>query len=116
MQEILKPYGSSDTAVNGKEAVEAVRKALESGKKYDLICLDIMMPEMDGKQALNIIRTMETGKGIFSADGSKIIMITVLKDIKTVYAAYENLADGYLVKPIDKAKLLDELRKLNLIK
>jgi len=116
LQEILDSYGPTHIAINGMEAVEAVQEALEIGENYDLICMDIMMPEMDGKQAVNQIRTLESARGIFSTNGAKIIMTTALNDIKTVYAAYENLADGYIVKPIDKAKLLDELRKLGLIK
>jgi len=52
LQEILKRYGALHIAVNGKEAVEAVRTAMDAGEPYDLVCLDIMMPEMDGYQAL----------------------------------------------------------------
>ena len=52
LQEILKRYGAVHIAVNGREAVDAVRAAAESDESYDLICLDIMMPEMDGYQAL----------------------------------------------------------------
>ena len=52
--------------VNGKEAVEAVRNALETVEPYNLICLDIMMPEMDGQQALREIRDMEEARGIIA--------------------------------------------------
>jgi len=115
MQELLKSYGPSHIAVNGKEAVEAVCLALEENAPYDLICLDIMMPEMDGQQALWLIREQEESKGILSSDGAKIVMTTALGDMKNLTAAYRSLCDAYLVKPIDKAKLLKELRKLELI-
>ncbi|MCA1987263.1 MAG: response regulator, partial [Desulfovibrio sp.] len=51
MQTILSPYGDCDVAVNGREAVEAFQNALNSAKPYDLVCMDIMMPEMDGQEA-----------------------------------------------------------------
>jgi two-component system chemotaxis response regulator CheY len=116
LQEFLKSYGSSHVAVNGKEAVEAVRLALESSEPYHLICLDIMMPEMDGHQALKQIRGMEEAKGILSTSGAKIVMTTALSNMKNVSQAYSALCDAYLVKPIDRQKLLQELRKLGLIK
>ena len=52
LQELLKKYGRSHIAVNGLEAVEAVRLALDENEPYDLICLDILMPQMDGQLAL----------------------------------------------------------------
>jgi len=115
LQELLKGYGPSHVAVNGKEAVEATRLALEAGEPYDLICLDIMMPEMDGQQALRNIRAQEEARGIISSNGAKIVMTTALGDIKNVRAAYFGLCHGYLTKPIQKANLLEELRKLGLM-
>jgi two-component system chemotaxis response regulator CheY len=115
LQEILRPYGPSHVAVNGREAVEAVRLALEANEPYDLICLDIMMPEMDGQAALKDIRAQEEARGILLSKGAKIMMTTALGDIRNVSAAFNSLCDGYLTKPIQKAKLLEELRTLKLI-
>lgn len=115
MQELLRPYGESHIAVNGHEAVQAFKMALESGQPYGLVCLDIMMPEMDGHEALKQMRQLEEERGIFSTDGSKIIMTTALNDMSNVMAAFRELCDGYLSKPIDRAKLLNLLRNLNLI-
>jgi len=116
LQEILKEYGPVDIAVNGKEAVDAVLFAMEEGEPYELICMDIMMPEMDGQTALKHIRAMEEARGIVSTQGARIIMTTALGDMKNVSAAYKSLGDGYLVKPIKKEKLLESLREFTLIK
>ena len=116
LQEMLKPYGSTHIAVDGQEAVDAVRVAVVEGNPYNLICLDILMPGMDGQQALKQIRAMEEMDGKNSSKGAKIIMITTLGDPKSVMASFKSLCDGYVVKPIDIAKLLSELRKLKLIK
>ena len=115
LQEFLKGYGSSHVAVNGKEAVEAVRLALEAAEPYQLICLDIMMPEMDGQTALEQIRALEKARGIWSTQGAKIVMTTALNRLKDVNAAFGGLCDAYLVKPIDKTKLLETLRQMSLI-
>ena len=102
-------------AVDGQEGVEAVRVALKNNEPYDLICLDIMMPGLDGQQTLRMIREMEQDRGILSTDGMKIIMTSALDDMRNKINAFSGLCDGYLTKPIDKEKLLYELRKLELI-
>jgi two-component system chemotaxis response regulator CheY len=115
LQSYLRDFGPSHIAVNGSEAVAAVQMALDAGEPYDLICMDIMMPGMNGQQALKEIRGLEEARGILSTHGSKIVMTTVLGDMKSICDAYSSLCDAYLVKPIGQQKLLQELRKLGLI-
>jgi two-component system, chemotaxis family, chemotaxis protein CheY len=115
LQEFLEGNGPLHIAANGHEAVEAAGAALEVGEPYDLICLDIMLPGMDGQTALRLIREHEEARGILSTDGAKVVMVTALGDLANVTAAYRNLCDGYLTKPIHKVALLAELRKLKLI-
>jgi len=115
LQEILKQYGPTQIAENGIEAVDAVRTALQAGAPYDVICMDIMMPEMDGQEAVAQIRALEEANGILPARCAKIVMTTALGDHKNILAAFKHLCDAYVVKPIEKAKLLSELRRLRLI-
>jgi two-component system chemotaxis response regulator CheY len=115
MQEYLKGYGPLHIAVNGREAVEAVRAALEIRQPYDLICLDIMMPEMDGQEALKEIRLLEDTRGIGTADRAKIIMTTTLADETNLLRARVQGCDYFFVKPVQRSRLLAELRKLALI-
>jgi len=115
LQELLKSYGPTHLAVNGREAVEAFRHALASNRPYTLICLDIMLPEMDGQTALREIRQLEEDNNIFSTEGAKVIMTTALGHPTDVIAAFSGLCDAYLVKPIDRAKLLEHLRTMQLI-
>jgi two-component system chemotaxis response regulator CheY len=115
MQKLLAPYGESHVAINGREALEAFKAARNKRRPYDLICLDIMMPEMDGQTVLREIRAIEEGAGARPGRGVKILMTTALKDAKNVMAAFRELCDGYLVKPMDKAKLLKYLREFGLV-
>ncbi|MFP4175766.1 MAG: response regulator [Planctomycetota bacterium] len=115
LQELLDEYGTVHVAVNGEEAMEAVDSAADDGDPYDLICLDIMMPEVDGQEALRKIRDNEAERGISSTRGAKVVMTTALGNVSNVSEAYSNLCDAYLVKPIDKKDLIQTLRDLGLM-
>lgn len=116
LQKILTPYGSCDIAVNGIEAITAFSHSLEQGDPYDLICLDIMMPEMDGRDALKIIREKEKLMNIPPNKEVKIIMTTALGAPKDVFDAfYQGGCTSYLVKPIEKKQLIELLKDYKLI-
>ncbi len=112
---LLKPYGDCDIAINGLEAIDAFRAALDSDDRYDLICLDIMMPEMDGRETLDRIRKMESEEGIEGLDRVKILMTTAICESKSVLSAFRNGCEGYLIKPIKKLDLINQLEHLELI-
>lgn len=114
LQGLLSRFGECHIAVNGNEAVRACVSALNDNVPYDLICLDIMMPEMDGFVALKEIRAAEERRGIYSSSGMKIIMTTALDDMRSVMSSFYELCDGYLVKPIDGPALMRILQKLKL--
>ncbi len=115
LQTYLCRYGECHIAVNGKEAVDAVRFLLERGRRYDLICMDIMMPELDGREAVRQIRALEEKHGILSTYGMKIIMTTAVDDMKEVIRCFQELCDSYLTKPIDLTELLTHMRSFGLI-
>ena len=112
---MLSSYGQCDTVVDGDEAIDAFRLALEEDKPYDLVLMDIMMPKINGQEALREIRDIEKSKGIRGPQKVKAIMTTALEDQKNVIDAfYKGGASAYLVKPIEKAKLIEEMKKLGL--
>ncbi len=115
MRRILEPYGPVHLAEDGRQAIEAVRVALKTGQPFDLICLDIMMPKMDGHAALTGIRTAEEAMGTARGDGVKVIMTTALSDAENVIRAGRQQCSSYLVKPVSRERLIQELRKLGLI-
>jgi len=103
-------YGC-DVATNGSEAIEAFMLAIEGGKPYDLIMLDIMMPEMDGQEVLKRIRIIEEQQGLAA---TRIIMISAMKDSDHIMGSFRQQCDGYLVKPVSFDKLRELISELKL--
>lgn len=115
MTSFLSKYGECDVTVDGMEAVDAFMMALEEGEPYDLVCLDIMMPVMDGYQALLGIRNLERERNITDDKAVKVIMTTALNDEKNVKKAFELGCTIYSGKPIDKDRFEQALVKLGLV-
>lgn len=115
LQRILSPHGEVHLAVDGEEAVTAFKSALEGGQPYDLVCLDIMMPKKDGQAALREMREIEAQRRILGLDGAKVIMVTALSDSKNIIESFASQCESFIVKPLDRSKLLKELRSLKLL-
>ncbi len=115
LYKFLSNYGDCDVTVDGIEALEVFIMSLDEGQHYDLICLDIMMPEVDGVNVLKTIRVLEDERNIPKDNRSKVIMTTALNATEKVKSAFEIGAEGYAVKPIDIDKFVEVLRKLELV-
>lgn len=100
---------------NGRDALESVHQAIKEGSPYDLICMDIEMPEMDGQEALKEIRQIEAHYELNEENRSKIIMTTGNSSGANVLLAAKTGCDGYLVKPFSKHELFSEIERLDLI-
>lgn len=115
LQHFLSTHGECDVAANGREALEAFASALNEHRPYDLVCLDLMLPEIDGQEVLREIRELESTHGVAIGEGAKVIMTTSLNDRRNVINAFKSGCESYLVKPIDKTKVAGELQKLGLL-
>ncbi len=94
----LESFGFQVTSVaNGREAVEAM-----SGGGYALVIMDITMPEMDGIEALRIIRQRHPA--------TPVLIIT--SNIENAVAALVEGAGAYLLKPIDHERLRTTVDRL----
>ena len=115
LQKFLEPHAECRCAVDGKEALQAFKEAFEQGTPYELVCLDIMMPEIDGHAVLKQIREFEEESGVSAPEAAKIIMTTALDNSSNVLGAFRSGCEAYIVKPINKHTLYHEMRKLGLI-
>lgn len=115
LQAMLSTYGECHVAVDGKEALFAFKQALAEESPYDVICLDIMMPEMNGQEVLKTIRQIEEDRNILGKDSVKIIMTTALDDSENIKSAFRAQCESYMIKPISKSKLLKILTDFGLI-
>jgi len=113
LQNVLSQYGVCNVASDGREAVSAVRFARENHQSYDLVCMDLRMPQMDGQEAIREIRKQEAAAGVLKP--AKIIVTTVHSKMEDITTALLGRCNAYLVKPIDIAKLRKELKTLGLI-
>lgn len=115
LQKFLSQYGECDVVIDGLEALDLFLMAHKEEKPYDLICLDIMIPRLDGIKVLKTIRNIEKEKDIVEDSKVKIIMTTALNDKEIVLDAYDIGCDAYAWKPIDMKKLTEVLVKLGLV-
>lgn len=115
LSKFLSQYGEVDVVVDGLEALDAYLLAIKDNNLYDLICLDIMMPKVDGVKVLQAIRDYEEQKRIEASKRVKIIMTTALAETKYVQNAFEIGCEAYAAKPIDTEKLVEVMKKLELI-
>jgi len=116
LHDMLRAVADCHIAVNGEEAVGAFKKALEDGRPYDLVCMDLVMPEMDGQQALREMRALEEDQGAAQAARCSIFVVSMVEDNReTNEAFFLGGADCFLVKPIAEDRLMAELREHGLL-
>ena len=115
LSEFLSKYGECDLVVDGLETIDAFLMALRDKDPYQLICLDIMMPKVDGVKTLKALRDLEKQYGITPDKRVKIIMTTALAEAQLVKTAFEYGCEAYAAKPIDTEKLIEVMGKLGLI-
>lgn len=112
---IMADWADCHVVESGEAALEAFTQAIDSAP-FDLIFMDIMLPGIDGLQALERIRAFETRKGITPGNETKAIIITALDgDEMASRASLHGQAISYLTKPIRQEKVEDELKKFGLI-
>lgn len=115
LSKFLSRYGDCDLVVDGLEAIDAYLLAIKDGLAYDLICLDVMMPKIDGIRVLKTIRDLERQHQVPEVEASKIIMTTVLGETAIVKSAFDYGCNAYASKPLDMTKLTEVLIKIGFI-
>ena len=115
LQKFMSQYGKVDVAVDGMEAVDLYMDSIKTQNPYDLLCLDIMMPKVDGLKVLKVIRQLEAQKKVSEEEHLRIIMMTALADVGYVDEAFRQGCDAYASKPVDTEKVEEVMKNLGLI-
>ncbi|QOX80774.1 response regulator (plasmid) [Trichlorobacter lovleyi] len=106
----LNKHYECDFAVNGQEAFELYKLSHNKKKPYQLVCLDVVMPVVDGLEALHKIRCFEKDIAVPPNMEVKAIMISALSSPSTVFKAmYRSGAHGYVIKPVKATDLNTQL-------
>lgn len=111
----LAKFGQCDQASDGEEAVTLYKAALEQGEPYQLVLMDILMPRMDGHEAVRRIGALQQTAALPEESRSKIVMLSSLDDpVNMMQAQFEDGAHAYLTKPFDERVLTETLASLGL--
>lgn len=110
---VLETAGKVVNVSNGVDALAEAAQALESGRPFDLVCMDIKMPRLDGQAALKALRALEAQHKVPPGQEAKVLMLSACDDTGNVCEAFfRGLADGFVSKPLRVAAFKDELRKM----
>ncbi|WP_243311236.1 response regulator [Fundidesulfovibrio agrisoli] len=113
LTQLLMPLGKVRIASSGLDALECVRTALDKGKPYDLILMDVKMPGLDGLTTVREIVGLFNKLRLPLEERPKIIMLSAVDEPDTrIDALYACGADAYLIKPLEGESLLAALREL----
>jgi two-component system, chemotaxis family, chemotaxis protein CheY len=114
---MLNEVADCDQAASGSEAVEKFSTALDGGDPYDLLLLDIMMPDMNGHETAKAIRAIEKKQHLDFGKRVNIIMLTALNTPQSAMESFCSAQSAaYLVKPVSKDNLISVISKLGLAK
>lgn len=114
LSKYMSSYGECDITIDGIETVEAYVISLDIGEPYDLICLDVMMPKIDGIRALKIIREIEEIRSIPKDSCVKVIITTALGETDHIKSALEPELVVYMNKPLEFEKIETAMKSLGL--
>lgn len=111
---LLQGFATCNFASTGGEAVDEIDSALREGRPYDLVCLDLMLPDKSGFDVLVEMRQLEVQHGGRGAE-QPVVVCTAIDDVAFVKKAFRQQCAGYIVKPFEKEKVLGTLRRIHLL-
>ena len=112
---ILSRYATCDTVQNGGQALEAVQKALQGGQPYDLITLDLVLPDLEGLEVLRRVRELERERNVVSRDAVRILIVTGAREDPAADYEFRNGSEAWLLKPLRERSLVEKLGELGLL-
>jgi two-component system chemotaxis response regulator CheY len=115
IKSLLSVYGDCDVAPSAEVSLLMIKDSLENQIPYDLVTMDVDMPNIKGQEAVHMIREMETALGIAGDAQMKIVMVTVKNKVKDVSAAYQENCSAYIVKPATAQNIKEVLATIGIV-
>ena len=112
MEIVMREYGDCQAVENGNAAIRAFTEAIETGAPFDLITLDVSLPDMDGTDVLSVIRKLENGNTIAEDKRVRVLMVTAHGDQETVMTSIVAGCDDYVKKPFKLETITQKLAKI----
>ena len=109
MKMIMDSLGECKAVECGRDAIAAYQEAWEKWSPFDLITLDIFMPEMNGTEVLSTIRKIELEKNIPADKRVKIFMVTSQSDKDTIITCVHSGCNDFITKPFDRETVFKKL-------
>ena len=109
----MSQFSECESAESGNIAMSLFERAQELDVPYDLMTLDIEMPEINGIDVLKRIRLSEQKKKIAKNNQIRILIVTSHSDKDRVKKCIDAGCDNYIVKPFDKDLVILKLQQLN---
>lgn len=112
IRHLLTPFSDPDIVDNGEKAVEAFLEAHKNKEPYDIIFLDIMMPEKDGHEVLRDIREWESKNLSYGRGEAKIVMVSALDSKDHILSSFKEGCEYFLVKPVSRSKVFNIMSEM----
>ena len=115
LEKFLASFARCDLAEDGYAGIIAVEQALDRGEPYDLVCLDLVMPVMDGWEALRRIRAAEDARGVDPSLRVRVLVLTARDSSQNLGRFLGDAPrEGLLLKPFRRTELIESIRALGL--
>lgn len=109
MERIMEEFGTVESQKSGRKAVLAFETNLQFSRNYDIVLLDIVMPDMDGLKVLQKMRSIEKVYQVPERERAKIIMVTSHSHKDIVLSSLKMGCDDYIVKPFQRGIIIEKL-------
>lgn len=109
---VLKDIGQCDVVGGGLEGLKCLAEHLSKEEPYNLIFLDIMLPDIDGLDLIKQIRILEESFGVTPEKEAIVVVVTFKKDEPTILKGFLNGATGWFHKPLKQEFVEASIKKL----
>ncbi len=113
MKVLLSAFGECTLCTGSQQAVQLCAKAIEGGRPFELITIDIHLGQADGNDLLEQINQLEAKQ---RATPAKKLIITASGTKENLVKAYQKGCDGFIVKPVQRDALDQKMLSLGFVK